>query len=149
MLAGPPRRTCSVGGKNRKVKEAMLARRSIVLALALLTTGASAFVLQSRLPSLHRSRSGSATAALRCSLSRREALLLSPLILTTAVPISASANADKTVSKFATQAPPTDKDSEPFIYLESGVSFRFLLMQYCFVVVARHVFDCTLWSFPW
>ena len=39
-------------------------------------------------------------------------------------PSSATANTDKTMSKFGRQAPPTDKDSEPFQYLDSGVGWR-------------------------
>ena len=40
------------------------------------------------------------------------------------LPQASEANADKTVSKFGQQAPPTDKDGVPFTYLESGVSYR-------------------------
>ena len=52
----------------------------------------------------------------------RRSLLLTAA--TAAFPGTAFAISDKTVSKFATQAPPTDKDSEPFTYLDSGVGYR-------------------------
>ena len=53
---------------------------------------------------------------------RRAILHLAPAAA--ALPAASWANSDKIVSKFATQAPPTDKDAEPFTYLESGVSYR-------------------------
>jgi hypothetical protein len=61
------------------------------------------------------------------SRSRRDVLLAAGSIASTAsfsLPESARANSDKTVTKFSTQAPPTDKDGLPFIYLESGVGYR-------------------------
>jgi hypothetical protein len=55
------------------------------------------------------------------NIDRRSVLLTAA---TAAFPGTALAVSDKTVSKFATQAPPTDKDSEPFTYLDSGVGYR-------------------------
>jgi len=59
--------------------------------------------------------------------SRRDVLLAAGSIASTvsfSLPESARANSDKTVTKFSTQAPPTDKDGLPFTYLESGVGYR-------------------------
>jgi hypothetical protein len=72
-----------------------------------------------------------AAPAMRCSESPRvdEALGFPRRMLivgaaAAALPSAAWAISDPTVSKFATQAPPTAKDSEPFTYLDSGVSYR-------------------------
>ena len=72
-----------------------------------------------------------AAPAMRCSESPRvdgalgfPRRMLIVVAATSALPPSAWAISDPTVSKFATQAPPTAKDSEPFTYLDSGVSYR-------------------------
>jgi hypothetical protein len=74
-----------------------------------------------------------AAPAMRCSESPRldEALSFTRRMLIVGAAAAALpprqaawAVSDATVSKFATQAPPTAKDSEPFTYLDSGVSYR-------------------------
>mmetsp|Transcript_3378 Transcript_3378/g.4837 ORF Transcript_3378/g.4837 Transcript_3378/m.4837 type:complete len:242 (+) Transcript_3378:28-753(+) len=77
----------------------------------------------SRSPLLSSSR----IVILRCSASDSSTSRRGLLVGAAAAalwPTSSGAVGDKTVSKFATQAPPTDKDSEPFTYLDSGVGFR-------------------------
>jgi hypothetical protein len=62
---------------------------------------------------------------LRCSHSiclGRRSLLFAAAGL--AVPTTAGANADKTVSKFGRQVPPGKTESDPFTYLDSGVGFK-------------------------
>eukprot|EP00961_Rhodomonas_salina_P010080 135682-Rhodomonas_salina.2 len=118
-------------------RSCVLGKMRFLLPLALLVVSAEAFHVPVPFPIQSGART-SMLPVLRCSLpspsgedangnlERRQVLWkAAAAAAAVGVPTGAFAVDDKVVSKFATQAPPTDKDGQPFIQLESGASYRY------------------------
>jgi hypothetical protein len=103
-----------------------IGRKEMYLLLVLAVSSAQAFS-GGVLPLSQNQRTVGVCCYASDGASRRDVLLAAVSIASTvsfSLPESARANSDKTVTKFSTQAPPTDKDGLPFTYLESGVGYR-------------------------